>query len=193
MNHFVKRRLLWWLGIDSPPVTSVTGDLSVVHHTMPTVFTAACHIWRPYFFFRRPEVHIKDFDAGAKQCVVTVVQCCAFGPLGRGLHSTEDKVSWFLCCRKVKWGTRIQIWRVVQHVCYLWRWCLLSVSQLRPLPVLVIKTFATAFSSFRVVLPFFEMQYYTLISSYSVLFIPLRLDILFRLAIVHSCAIWRIK
>jgi len=60
---------------------------------------------------------------------------------------------------------------------------------MRPVLVLVIITFVTAFSSFRIVLSFFEMQCYKHVSSYIVLVISLLLHIVFRLKILRSCAI----
>jgi len=60
---------------------------------------------------------------------------------------------------------------------------------MRPVLVLVNITFVTAFSSFRIVLSFFEMQCYKHVSSYIVLVITLLLDIIFRLKILYSCAI----
>jgi len=60
---------------------------------------------------------------------------------------------------------------------------------MRPLRVLVIITLVTAFSSFRIVFSFFEMRCYTHVSSYIVLVITLLLYIVFRLEILHSCAI----
>ena len=48
---------------------------------------------------------------------------------------------------------------------------------MRPVLVLVIITFVTAFSSFRIVLSFFEMQCYKHVSSYIVIVITLQLDI----------------
>jgi len=60
---------------------------------------------------------------------------------------------------------------------------------MRPVLVLVNVAFVTAFSSFRIVISFFEVQYYTHVSSYIVLVITLLLVIIFRLEILHSCAI----
>ena len=87
VNHFVK-----WCFFGEV--------LSAVQDSMPTVFTTACRIWRPYFF-GESEVLSKAFDAAWSCVIIIVVQCCTLGPFGRRLHSTEEKVLGF--CSAEQW------------------------------------------------------------------------------------------
>jgi len=101
VNYFVKRCLLRW-GIDSPPLASKTGGLLAVHDPMSTVFTMPV-VFGGHIFSQTWNVH-QGFRCWAKQCVVTLVQCCAFGPFGRGLHSTEDKILGVCDVEKWSWA-----------------------------------------------------------------------------------------